>query len=169
MQNDEATIFDDFILYTPQLQCEEAIYAERFTKEVSLVTENGIQSKNYAMEASKRGKMEKYEFGRENPAESSKALHEMFRHDATMDFIKRMKENDRKLIERRDFEVYGVDDGAMVFASSEMFFEESDDVDDANIIWNELNLDWTSGNMYFVGIRKPPDDKEKEFEKFVEV
>jgi len=50
-----------------------------------------------------------------------------------------------------------------------MFFEESDDVDDADIIWNELNLDWMSGNMYFVGIRKPPDDKEKEFEKFVEV
>ena len=73
---------------------ESNLCAKRFTEEVSFVTENGIQSENYVMEASKRGKMEKYEFGRENPAESSKALHEMFRHDATMDFIERMKEND---------------------------------------------------------------------------
>jgi len=69
------------------LQCKEAIYTERFTKEVSLVTENSIQSENYTMEASKHGKMEKYEFGRQKPAELIKTLCETLSHDITMDFI----------------------------------------------------------------------------------
>jgi len=70
------------------------------------------------------------------------------------------------MIEKGDFEVYGVDDGAMVFVSSEKFFEESDDEDDANINWNVLNLDWMSNVKYLDGIRKPPEDKQKEFKKF---
>jgi len=42
-------------------------------------------------------------------------------------------------------------------------------MDKVNIIWNILNLDWMSGNKYFVGIQKPHDDKEEEFKKFVKV
>lgn len=122
MQNDDATDFDDSFLYTPQLQCEEAIYAERFIEEASLEIENDVRSEIYAVEASKHEKVEKYEFGREKPAESSVLIHETFGHDATMVFIERTKENDRKLVERRDFEVYAIDDGAMVFVSSEKFF-----------------------------------------------
>jgi len=80
-----------------------------------------------------------------------------------------MKENDQKLTEIRDFEVYGVNDGAMVFVWNEKFFEESDDMDDADISPNVLSLDWTSGPKYFIGIQKPTDDAEKEFEKFVKV
>jgi len=57
----------------------------------------------------------------------------------------------------------------MVFVSSEKFFEESDNVDDADINWNMLNLAWTSGDKYFVGIQKSHDNKEEEFEKFVKV
>ncbi len=87
-------------------------------------------------------------------------MHQMLRHDATTDFIERTKENDRKLVERRDFEVYGVDDGVMVFVSSEKFFEQSDDVDDADIVQNGLSHDWMSGAKYVIGIRKPLDDKQ---------
>jgi len=42
-------------------------------------------------------------------------------------------------------------------------------VDDANINLNVLSLDWTSGPKYFIGIQKPTDNAEKEFEKFVKV
>ncbi len=169
MQNDDATDFDDSFLYTPQLQCEKAIYAKRINKEASLMTENDVHSDNYAVQASKREKMEKHEFRREKPAESTKTIHKTIKDDATTDFIERTKENDRKLIEIRDFEVYGVNDGAMVFVSNEKFFEESDDVDDADISPNVLSLDWTSGPKYLDGIQKPTDDAEKEFEKFVKV
>jgi len=170
MQNDDATDFDNSFLYTPQLQCEEAIYAKRIIEEVSLVTENDVQSANHMMVANKREKVEKYKFGREKPAKSTETIHETFKHDATMDFVERMKENDQKLVERQDFEVYGVDDGVMVFVSSEKFFEESDDVvDDANISRNMMSLAWINGDKYFIGIWKPPDNKQKEFEKFVKV
>jgi len=110
--------------------------------------------------------MEKYEFGREKPAESTETIHKTIRHDATTDSIERTKENDQKLVERWDFEACGVNDCAMVFVSSEKFFEESDDEDDANINWNVLNLDWMSDVKYLDGIQKPPEDKQKEFEKF---
>jgi len=122
MQNDDATDFDDSFLYTPQLQCEEAIYAKRISEEASLMTENDVRSEIYAVEASKHEKVEKHEFGRDKPAESTETIHKTIKHDATTDFIERTKENDCKLIEIRDFEVYGVNDGAMVFASSEKFF-----------------------------------------------
>ncbi len=55
-QNNEKTNFDNSFLCTPQLQCKKAIYTERFIKKVSLVTENEVRSKNYAVEASKREK-----------------------------------------------------------------------------------------------------------------
>ena len=100
---------------------EEAIYASQITEKVSLVSENDVRSENYAVEASKHGKMEKYEFGREKPAESIETIHKTIRHDATTDSIERTKENDQKLVERWDFEACGVDDCVMVFASSEKF------------------------------------------------
>ena len=121
MQNNDATDFDNSFLYTPQLQCEEAIYAKRITEKVSLVSENDVRSENYAVEASKHGKMEKYKFGREKAAESTETIHKTIRHDTTTDSIKRTKENDQKLVERWDFEACGVDDCVMVFASSEKF------------------------------------------------
>ena len=133
---------------------------------MSLVSENDVRSKNYALEASKHGKMEKYEFGREKPVESTETIHKTIRHDATTDSIERTKENDQKLVERWDFEACGVDDCVMVFALSEKFFEENDDVDDADINRNVLNLDWMSNVKYLDGIQKPPEDKQKEFEKF---
>jgi len=101
------------------------IYAERFIEEASSEIENDVRSKIYAVEASKREKVEKYKFGREKPAESSVSIHETFSHDATMDFSKRTEENDRKLTEIRDFEVYGVNDGAMVFVSNEKFLRRA--------------------------------------------
>jgi len=69
---------------------------------VSLASKNDVQSANHAVEASKREKVEKYKFGREKPAESTKTIHKTIRHDATTDSIKRMKENDQKLVERWD-------------------------------------------------------------------
>jgi len=78
-----------------------------------------------------------------------------------------MKENDQKLIARDDFKVCGIDNGAMVFASSGSFFEEKANKCKVNIIQNEWSLDWTSGVKYLDGIWKPPDDKQKEFEKFI--
>jgi len=67
-QNNEMANFDDSFLYTLQLQCEKAICAKRFTKEVTLGTENDIESKNYAVKASKHEKLEKYKFRSEEPA-----------------------------------------------------------------------------------------------------
>jgi len=65
---------------------------------VSLVSEIDVLSENYAVEASKHGKMENYEFGREKPAESTETIHKTIRHDTTTDSIERTKENNQKLV-----------------------------------------------------------------------
>ncbi len=106
-QNNEMADFDDSFLYTSQLQCKKAICAKRFTEEVSLGTENDIESKNYVVKASKHEKSKKYKIRSEKQAESSKMIHKMFKHDATIDFVKRMKKKDQKWIERDNFEVCG--------------------------------------------------------------
>jgi len=48
-QNNEIADFDDSFLYISQLQCEKAIYAKRFTEEMSLGTTNDVESKNYVV------------------------------------------------------------------------------------------------------------------------
>jgi len=48
-----STNFYDSFLYTSQLQCKKVICAKRFTKEVTLGTENDVESKTYAVRASK--------------------------------------------------------------------------------------------------------------------
>jgi len=74
------------------------------------------------------------------------------------------------LIERGGLEACGVGThDAMMNKSNEMFVKESDDEDDADIIQNVLSVDWMSSVQYSVGIWKPPDDEEKDFEKFVKV
>jgi len=55
-QKNEMANFDDSFLYTSQLQCKKEICAKRFTKEVSLGTENDIESKKYVVKASKHEK-----------------------------------------------------------------------------------------------------------------
>ncbi len=65
MQNDDATDFDDSFLYTPQFQCQEAIYAKRFIKEASLEIENDVEAEVTEFELEKHENEEEYEFGRE--------------------------------------------------------------------------------------------------------
>jgi len=84
---------------------EKVICAKRFTKEVTLGTKNDVESKNYVVKASKHEKLEKYKFGSEQTAKSSKTIHKTIKHDVTMDFVQRMKKKDWKLIERGNFEV----------------------------------------------------------------